>query len=814
MKKFLLLLLISFGVLQLNAFTVTTTQTNVTCNGGCNGTATATPVGGVAPYAYVWNPGNPVTQSVSGLCAGNYTVTVTDATLATATATILITQPSAITIGMSATAATCGNQNGTASGNISGGTPPYTYQWNTTPVQVTATATGLASATYTLTVTDGAGCSVSNAIYVPNFAGPTLTLTPTNTSCNSVCDGMVSSTLTGGTPPYTCYWSPSNPPTPSLSNLCPGNYTLTVTDNLGCTVTSTAVVNQPAPVVVTVSPMSPTVCAGGSVTLTGSGAVTYQWFPGNLFGNSVTLTPTVTTTYTLMGTNAMGCNGTTTVTIYVNQGPTATISSIQNVSCYGGNDGSINSTPTGGTPPYSYLWNPSSSTFNNLSGLTAGSYTVMITDANGCVGSTFSTVTQPPQLVVTPGAITPAGCNMSDGNATVSATGGTGSYTYSWSPVSGFGASILNVPAGLYNAVVTDANGCTDNTNITITDSCDYVWPGDANDDAVADNLDILDIGIANSATGTTRANASLSWIGQPSTNWGQTLLSGTDYKFVDCNGDGSIDPNDTNAVIQNFGFTHNNRSGGAPVYNATLPDLTVTMGQTILASNSAGTMTISFGSSSVPVSNFYGLAFTLNFDPTQIDASTFRMNENGTWMGIPGSNLMGVVLNNGNGTGAVQIALTRLDHIDANGFGTIANLGFMTTSDLVGTGTMQNVNFTISDVTVIAANETPQTVNTVNDSIYVADPILLGVNETKINSIAAYPNPFNESVEIILPSSVNGKVCEVILTDATGRIVLSQKATNAGSVILQRGTLEAGIYFCSIRSEGQLIGNTKLTVN
>jgi hypothetical protein len=126
----------------------------------------------------------------------------------------------------------------------------------------------------------------------------------------------------------------------------------------------------------------------------------------------------------------------------------------------------------------------------------------------------------------------------------------------------------------------------------------------------------------------------------------------------------------------------------------------------------------------------------------------------------------------------------------------------------------MQNVNFTISDVTVIAANETPQTVNTVNDSIYVADPILLGVNETKTNSIAAYPNPFSESVEIILPSSANGKVCEVILTDATGRIVLSQKTTNAGSVILQRGTLEAGIYFCSIRSEGQLIGNTKLTVN
>ncbi|HET6991267.1 MAG TPA: T9SS type A sorting domain-containing protein, partial [Bacteroidia bacterium] len=318
----------------------------------------------------------------------------------------------------------------------------------------------------------------------------------------------------------------------------------------------------------------------------------------------------------------------------------------------------------------------------------------------------------------------------------------------------------------------------------------------------------------ANGATGTTRANATTNWIGQPSANWGQTLLSGTDYKFVDCNGDGAISPADTNAVVQNFGLMHNMRQGGAPVYDATLPDLTITMGQNSLVSNSPGSLTVALGSSAVPVSNLYGLAFTLNFDPMQIDASTFGMNETGTWMGTPGNDLMGVVMNNGSGTGSVQIALTRLDHQNINGFGNIANVGFMTTGNLVGTGNSQNVNFTISNVTVISANETPQTVNAVNDSVLVQDPGVLGIAAVgNSQNITAYPNPFDESVQIILPQSVKGKACVVTLTDASGRVVLTQQTGNANTMIIQRGQLEAGIYFCTIRSEGQMIGNTKLIV-
>jgi hypothetical protein len=821
MKKFLFFLLVAFGAQQLNALSVTITSVNVLCNGGCNGSATATASAGVAPYTYSWSNAA-TTAMITGLCAGSYTVTVTDAAMTTATATVAITQPPALGLSFSVNAIACNGGNGTITAIPTGGTSPYTYHWM--PVNQTTASITVPVGTYTCTITDSNGCTIVNATTLGQPSALTVAINPANSMVCATMPATFNGSVTGGVSPYTYNWSfPGGSPSlattanPTTSYLSAGTYTvtLTVADMNGCTQSGTTTVTVMAAPTVLITPSNPTICAGGSVTLNASGAITYAWVPGNLTGATVTLSPTVTTTYTVTGTNASGCIGTNVVTIYVNQSPTVTITSTTNVLCFGGNTGSLTASVTGGSGPYTYMWTPFAFTTPTITGLVAGTYGITVTDSNGCTDSVNGTVTEPSQLVVTAGTVIPAGCNMSDGSATVIVSGGIPSYTYSWSPTTSTNFLVSNAPAGVETVTVTDVNGCVATLAVTITDSCDYVWPGDANDDAVADNLDILDIGIANGATGTTRANASLTWIGQPSTDWGQTLLSGTDYKFVDCNGDGAINPNDTNAVVQNFGFTHNNRLGGAPVYNATLPDLTVTMGQNILASNTAGTMTISFGSSSIPVTNFYGLAFTLNFDPAQIDASTFSMNENGSWLGTAGNDLMGVVLNNGTGTGSVQVALTRLDHQNANGFGNIANLGFMTTGNLVGSGNMQNVNFTISDVTVIDANEMPQTVNTVNDSVIVADPLLTGITpEQSAQQLSAYPNPFTESVQIILPASAKDKTTEVILTDAAGRVVLSRNVTGARSITVDRGTLEAGIYFCSIRSEGQLTGTIKLIVD
>ena len=745
MKKFLLLLTLAFGVQQLNALTVTINHTNVTCNSSCNGTATAVPSGGTAPYTYAWNPlntGNPIT----GLCAGNYTVTVTDALAAVASATVTILQPALLAISCSSVpTTTCASCDGVLNANVTGGTPPYSYTCIPNgPISIPEP--NVCSGTYTITVTDAQGCTASGITIVGQPPAMSLSFTTTTISCNGGT-GNVTAVVFGGTAPYTYNWMPGNYTTATITNVPAGTYTCTVTDANNCTQGGICVLTQPS-----------TINAGISAPAS-----------------------------TCLGTN---------------------VAFVPNV--------------TGGTAPYAYSWTfpggtPATSTSQNpiVVWNAAGTYTVTmdVWDANGCTATGNFVITIFGAPIVTTSMI-PASCNMSNGTVDATVTGGLPPYAFNWQPGNVVAMPYTNaIPNISYTLTTADANGCTTTSIQLLGDSCDFVWPGDANDDAIADNTDILDIGIANGATGTTRANATLNWIGQPSTPWGQTLLSGTDYKWVDCNGDGIINPSDTNAVIQNFGLTHNNRFGGIPIYDATLPDLTITMGQNALASNSAGTLSVAFGTSSIPVSNFYGLAFTLNFDAAQIDASTFRMDETGTWMGIPGNDMMGVVMNNGNGTGSVQIAITRLNHANANGFGNIANVGFMTTGNLVGTGNAQNVNFSISNVTVISANETPQNVNTINDSVIVEDPILLSVNAIGMNFISAFPNPFDESVQINLPESAIGKNCMVTLTDATGRIVLEQKTENANSIIIHRGILETGIYFCTVRSEGQMIGNAKLIV-
>lgn len=547
----------------------------------------------------------------------------------------------------------------------------------------------------------------------------------------------------------------------------------------------------------------------------GVGPFTYAWAPsGGINPNAISLSAG-TYTCTVTDQNDMS---TVTQTCVITQPPMITLSvfPLSAILCAGGSV-NVSATANGGTGVYSFNWSPTigvscptcaNTTITPPYSIT---YTLTVTDANGCVGQAFLSLNVSPSLTVTPGTVVPAGCNMSDGSATVSLSGGTSPFNFNWatSPSQPTPTAIA-LAAGTYQCTVTDGNGCTGSAAVTVTDSCDYVWPGDANDDAVADNTDILDIGIANGATGTIRANATLNWIGQPSNAWGQTLVNGTDYKWVDCDGNGTIQPADTMAVVQNFGFTHNNRFG-APVYNATLPDLTVSMNQQSVAAGYGGTLDISLGSSSVPASNVYGVAFTLHFDGAQVDANSFRMNENGSWMGTQGNDLMGVVLRPATGGNAVEVALTRLDHNNSGGQGLIANMAFTATNAMNGTGSSQFVHFTISDVTVIDAAENTQQVNTVGDSVEIGDSAIIlqvpaAINE---NSFTVSPNPFNDAA-ILQLSSAGWHT--IVLTDATGRIVRCENFS--GTVYqLERGTLEAGMYFCTVVENGENTGVIRLVV-
>lgn len=550
-------------------------------------------------------------------------------------------------------------------------------------------------------------------------------ITVTNVSCNSSCDGTATATPTGGTPPYSYAWNPSGGTTQMATGLCPGTYTVTVTDSNAGTATQTCVITQPTMISTGIVPPPSTICSGSTVT--------------------------------------------------------------------------INANPIGGTPPYACNWVPMtyvtstmgcSMTCQPLTGIT---YTLTVTDASGCVAYNIVTLNVTNGPTITSFTVTPATCNQSNGSIAITAPG---ALTYSWVP----GNTTNNPTFGLisgtsYTCTVGDANGCTTTgTGILMTDSCDYVWPGDANDDAVADNVDILDIGIANGATGTARPNASLTWIGQPATPWGQTLLSGTDYKWVDCNGDGTISLIDTQAVVLNYGQTHTNRV--LPLdYNASVPDLRIAFTQDSIAAGSTGTITLSLGDAALPATGVYGIAFRLNYDPAQISTSSIGMQSGTTWFGTIGGNAMQVVLHPSTSNGFVDIALTRVDQQNVSGNGTIGTFYFTATTAMTGTGNATDVPVTISNVTVTNSSGVTQSVNVIGDTISVADPPLITtMDEINNPTDHVYPTQSSDIINV----NVSGTRGVVNIMDLSGRMI-STSNVNTGRNTINVNDLPAGNYILQI---------------
>ncbi|MBI3510305.1 MAG: gliding motility-associated C-terminal domain-containing protein [Bacteroidetes bacterium] len=457
------------------ALSASSTQVNVTCNGSCNGSATAIPAGGTSPYTYSWSPSGGTAATANSLCAGNYTCTITDATSATTTVSVAITQPPAITATQSHTNISCnGGCNGTATVVASGGTGTYTYSW--APAGGTAaTANSLCVGTYTCTISSPAGCTITQTFSITQPAALVATATSqNNVSCNGGSNGTASVSVSGGTSAYSYNWTPGNPPgdgTASVTGLSSGTWTCTVTDANGCTTTQTFNITQPTALTATAT-STPTGCSSNTGTATaspsgGTGPYTYSWAPSG--GTAATANNLAAGTYTCTITDANGCTTTANASVASSSGPALTVQSSSNVSCNGGTNGSatINATGNG---PFTYSWAPVGGTAATASGLAANTYTVTVIDANGCSSTQTVSITQPTAVSGTT-TTTPTGCAASTGSATVTASGGTGSYTYSWAPSGGTGSTASNLPSGNYTCTITDANGCTGTANASVSSS-------------------------------------------------------------------------------------------------------------------------------------------------------------------------------------------------------------------------------------------------------------------------------------------------------------------------------------------------------
>ena len=492
------------------ALAATTSQTNVFCKGGSTGVATAIPAGGSGSYTYLWSVGAQNTASVSGLTAGTYNVTVSDANgcPTPVVKTVTITEPTVILGGsiVSSTDVLCFGQ---ASGSItvlgSGGSGSYNYTWSNG--QIGATASGLVAGSYTVTIRDNNGCTntvVRSAVISQPTSALNATITAgniTGVSCFGNNDGQITVTPSGGSGAYIYSWHtiPSQN-TSTAVGLVAGTYSVTVSDANGCatSIVKSAIVTQPtsalsASITSTAFNGFNIACNGGSnnVTLTvagGTPAFTYSWSgPSTFSANTKDLTSVAAGQYDVLVTDSKGCSTNKSITLTEPTDDSLTFVMTPTLCANGSKTGAINITEFGGVSPYTFNWN-GPSTVNvaseDLSALDNGAYTLILTDANGCKDTTVITVTQPSSLVTTVTAKSsfPGGyqiqCNGgSTGFINTNTSGGTIPYVRNWTKTNPSGsitnpsnANISALSVGTYELIVTDANGCIDNKIVVMTE--------------------------------------------------------------------------------------------------------------------------------------------------------------------------------------------------------------------------------------------------------------------------------------------------------------------------------------------------------
>jgi gliding motility-associated-like protein len=450
------------------------THTDPTCNMACNGTATSAPVGGSnSGFTFVWSCSASTSASITGECAGTCTVTVTDDSGCSQTASTTFVDPNPLTVSVNATTLNCaGASTAQIASTVNGGTAPYTYSWNTGPT--TPGLSNVPAGSYTLTVTDDQNCVRTASVTIASPTPIVIMATPTNPTCSGGCNGSISTTLSGGTAPYTVLWNPTNSTNLNQVNLCAFTYTINVRDANNCLQSQTVVVANPTPVTVTTD-STLTSCIGvcdGTATATATGGnmggYTYLW---NLGGQTTqTAVGLCDGTYTVTVTDPLGCVGSSTATVTEPTAVTVSISAIT-PSCSNICTGTATINAGGGTPGYTYTLDMVSiGATTALSGLCSGTHTLVATDLNGCTATTTFVVPTQVSIFVTSSSTTLTCNGDCDAIATANVSGANGTVSYSWMPTGQSTQTATGLCAGIHTVTITDGVGCTVSTTATFID--------------------------------------------------------------------------------------------------------------------------------------------------------------------------------------------------------------------------------------------------------------------------------------------------------------------------------------------------------
>lgn len=383
----------SYAILVSEMNITLTSTPAVSCNGGHNGSASASGTG-QAPLQYVWTlPGGTelYTPSISHLSAGNYTLNIIDAIGCVGTEYFSITEPSALNLSLTHLDAGCNGLYGEATASVSGGTPGYTYQWNDPAAQTSATATNLSTGTFTVIVRDANQCQVSGSVDILGGNPISASITSTPATCVAT-DGTASVVVTGGSGDFSYAWTPNVSNGPDATGLMTGVYDVVVTDNVtGCTIALSTIVGNSSGITATIVSSTDATCENGedgSATVSGSGGIppyTYLWMPnGDTTASVNNLAPG---TYTVAVIDYTGCMAYATVSIgFINEAPVVDLGP-DTLACTG-----TTVTLDAGAGFASYLWSDNS-TGQTLDVTSDGTYSVLVTNGAGCENFDAVTVT-------------------------------------------------------------------------------------------------------------------------------------------------------------------------------------------------------------------------------------------------------------------------------------------------------------------------------------------------------------------------------------------------------------------------------------
>lgn len=830
--------------------TVTITSTNASCNGACNGTATANVSGGLGPFVYNWVPNGGTDSSVFNLCAGSYTLTVMDMNdMSIATATVTITQPAAMILTTTTTPSNCSLCDGTASVNVAGASPPFTYYWMGPGVSASMLYLANACAgTYTVTVSSASGC-MADALAIVGMSGniSNFYTSTTTSNCNVGTGSINVDSVIGGVSPFTysidlgTYSS-----SPVFTGLMPDSYNVKVKDSTGCVLSKAITVNPINPPIITLDSINDIGCSNlGGIYVSFSGGTppyTYVW--DGIYPVQDYINIDYPGSHSINIIDSMGCSSTQSFS--VNNSPTlhgAATTTMGNCSTLP----TATATGIGGVPPYSYLWNTSpAQTVQTIDSLSTGNYMCLITDSTGCSKTVNVYVAQNCFNIIKGRVYNDlnANCIQDSGELgmpgrVVNATGNFG-YTTTNGNYTIYSANMTNMVTcvnSLYSSVICPVGNIQPANFVTLGDTIyniDFAvqmitgmndlqinyWPGVARPGFPQSGyLHYQNVGttIINGVTINLNHDSILTY--------NYSNIPSTSYTYPNIGWNiGSLNPGQSGYIYTNFTIptmTNGGYLGRVLNYNAQINPI---IGDTTPINNVTNSSTMIVGSydpnlkSVSPEGNILAtdsvLHYTIQFQNTGTDtAFTIVLKDTLSQHLDPSTVEPGIASHpyifNIAYSGELTWRFSNILLVDST-TNEQASHGFATftvkqkSNNPIGSQIENTASIYFDFNTAVVTNTVSNTVVDI-----ATDIISLSTN----NVIKIYPNPFSDNTTFVIQSEKVNEKYSFELVDVLGKKVRTMNDISAKQFTISRNGLQNGIYFYKIYSAESIVGVGKLIV-